>query len=490
MFYMKFANMYKNAVIIMLILPFSLIFSNCKKMVQVGPPVTSLANNNVYNSDATAIAVMTAVYSGMSSSNLASGSLTSTSLLSELSGDELSLFPGTQSYLQYYTNTLGSATAGGEFWNTNYPVVYITNSVIEGVTSSSALTPAISQQLLGEAEFMRALCYFYLVNLYGDVPLVVNTNYTINSTMARTPQIKVWQQIIADLRDAQNLLSTNYLDITLLHNTSIDRTRPCKWAATALLARAYLYTDSFPNAEAQATAIIDNSALYNLSGLDTVFLASELGNNEAIWQLQPVIANENTQDGLTFILPPSGPSAQGIPIYLSPFLMNSFESGDGRRNQWIDSVVVGPNTYYYPFKYKVNQPTSTITEYATVLRLAEQYLIRAEARAQQNNILGNNGAIADLNVIRTRAGLAGYSGATDQASVLSAILHERRVELFTEWGHRWFDLKRTGSADSIMGSPGGVCQEKGGNWNSDWQLYPIPLYDLQSDSKLEQNLGY
>ncbi len=127
-------------------------------------------------------------------------------------------------------------------------------------------------------------------------------------------------------------------------------------------------------------------------------------------------------------------------------------------------------------------PTS---EYIMVLRLGEQYLIRAEARAEQNNM---SGAIADLNVIRNRAGLFNYTGPSDLQSVLTAILHERQVELFTEWGHRWFDLKRTGSLNSLLGSPGNICQAKGGTWSPDWALLPIALGEIQTNSHLTQIL--
>src|SRR5438552_17436425 len=111
------------------------------------------------------------------------------------------------------------------------------------------------------------------------------------------------------------------------------------------------------------------------------------------------------------------------------------------------------------------------------LRLAEQYLIRAEARTQENNI---SSAQTDLNVIRSRAGL-GPVTASDKASLLAAILHERQVELFTEWGHRWFDIKRTGTVDATMTV---VTSQKGGTWNTNQQWYPIPQSELQNDVNL------
>ena len=178
--------------------------------------------------------------------------------------------------------------------------------------------------------------------------------------------------------------------------------------------------------------------------------------------------------------------ADGYPVYLSPSLLNSFETGDQRRINWVDSVTVSGITYYFPYKYKSATQGAPLTEYLMVLRLAEQYLIRAEAEAQLGN---GNGVINDLNMIRTRAGLAGYAGATDKASLLTAILHERQVELFTELGHRWLDLKRTGNIDAVMQSVTPL-KANGSPWQSYQQLYPVWLQDIQRDNNLVQNPGY
>ena len=165
--------------------------------------------------------------------------------------------------------------------------------------------------------------------------------------------------------------------------------------------------------------------------------------------------------------------------------MNSFEANDNRKviGKWVKSVTVNNITYYYPFKYKIGRVNVPASEYSMVLRLAEVFLIRAEARAQQNII---DGAKFDINLIRTRAGL-GNTTADDKASLLAAILHERQVELFTEWGHRWFDMKRSESLDAIM-TP--ICTQKGGTWMTTAQLYPIPTFELGLNSNLIQNPGY
>ena len=391
----------------------------------------------------------------------------------------------------YYTNSLFTSNTGSpgtEYWNSAYRFIYICNEAIEGLSASTSLTPAVQQQLLGEAKFTRAFLYFYLVNLYGSVPLATSSDYEVNARLSRSPVDTVYQQIVKDLNDAQGLLADNYMgpDVKTL---TPERVRPNKWAAMALLARVYLFKGDYPNAEAQATAVINHSSVYGLTTLDSVFLKN---SREAIWQLQPIFTGWNTEDAKVFIIPASGPSYGylGHPVYLSSDLLNSFEPGDQRSvpGNWIDSVSYAVSqterdTVYFPYKYKSATFGSPVTEYLMVLRLGEQYLIRAEARAH----LGEATAVDDLNAIRNRAGLPNYTGLTDQASLLAAILHERRVELFSEWGHRWLDLKRTNTVDAVMTA---ACAAKGGTWQSYQQWYPILASDIEKDQNLVQNTGY
>ena len=463
--------------------------TGCRKLVEVQGPATSLNSATVYSTDATAAAVLTGIYQAMSSNTFSEPGLTSMSFLPGLSSDELTLFStiSNTGFQLYYKNALSATVTSYriDFWTGIYHVIFTANSAIEGLNSSTSLTPAVRQQLLGEAEFIRAFCYFYLVNLYGDVPLALSSDYAANAVLARTPKAQVYQQIITDLKDAQSKLSSTWLDATLL-NTTTTRVRPTSWAATALLARTCLYTGDYTDAALQASSLISNSGLFGLSTLNNAFLIASSGNKEAIWQLQSVLLGYNTVDAETFILPSTGPSNPNFPVSLNSLLVNAFEPGDLRRTNWIDSVIVGGTIYYYAYKYKSATLNAPVTEYNMVLRLGEQYLIRAEAEANGAGS-GISAAIADLNTIRSRAGLPNYAGATDKASLLTAILHERQVELFTEWGHRWLDLKRTSGIDAVMSI---VTPLKGGTWSTDQQLYPIPYTEIQKDANLTQNSGY
>jgi hypothetical protein len=463
--------------------------TSCKKFVQISPPTTEIAATTVFSSNASAAAAMSGIYGNMMSngtSNLSSGS-GSISLQEGLAADELTDYSSSNPTLtQFYVDALTSSSSGSSnyyYWLEVYNEIYAANAVIEGLQNASAVSDSIRRQLTGEAKFMRAFLHFYATNLYGPVPIVTTTNYQVNNTIKRSPVPQVYQQIIEDLEDAQSDLSDNFVDGTGVATT--ERTRPNKGAASALLARAFLYTGQWDSAEFEASAVISNTAQYALTGLDSVFLANSM---ETIWQLDPVQPGYNTWDAVYFVLT-SPPGTGNVLVSLSPFILNAFESGDQRYVNWVGSYTSDSvNYFYYPYKYKIGSynPGQPVTEYTMVLRLAEQYLIRAEARANEGNILG---AQADLNIIRSRAGLS-PSSANDQTSILAAVLHERQVELFTEWGHRWFDLIRTNNISSVMGSPGNVCQAKGGTWNPDWELVPIPLSEIQVNPNLTQNLGY
>jgi starch-binding outer membrane protein, SusD/RagB family len=461
--------------------------SGCEKFLEVKAPTTSVNEGNVYSSDETAIAVLTNIYAGMSiGTDGGFAGQKSMSVLAGLSADELTLANTvTDERLNaYYRNQLRAGfdvSFGTDSWNYGLKTLFTCNAAIERVTGSSSLTPGVRTQLLGESKFMRALLYFYLVNYYADVPLLQTTNPNANTSLPRSPKQEVYEQIVADLKDAQSLLSNTFLDGTLL-TSSPERIRPTKWAATALLARTYLYMARYADAETEASRIIANSAQFSLVPIGDVFLKN---SSESIWQLQPVRLQRNTEDAFTFKIPSTGPNRDNNPVYLSAQQMDAFETGDARRKRggWVDSVISSGTTYFFPAKYKATN--GAITEYLTIFRLAEQYLIRAEARAQQNKI---EEARDDLNVIRTRAALFA-SAANDRSSLLSSILKERQVELFTELGQRWLDLKRIGIVDDVM-SVVTPLKANGAPWESYQQLYPILFLDIQKNPKLTQNPGY
>ncbi len=398
--------------------------------------------------------------------------------------------------LDYYHNSLASnesVSRGHEFWNSYYNLIFRCNSALEGLQGNSKLTSRIKDQLTGEALFIRSWLNFYLVNLYGSIPLPTSTDPEQTRLLVRTSVDQVYQAIIKDLLSARELLNDKYLNGRLTnYGVGLEqRVRPTKWAATALLARVYIYSEKWQLAEMESTRIIDNTALFNLDPIGFTFLK---GSKDAIWQIQPTSIGWNTTEGRRFNLS-AIPSGLGFEkqVQLSSYLLNAFEPDDQREDLWISSFGEPPNLSYFPYKYKEGEYNPNLLnldqmqEYSICLRLSEMYLIRAEARANEGNL---NGSIDDINKVRLRANLPLIEKVISSVSakeLLNAILHERQVELFCEWGHRWFDLKRVNKINEIMSK---VTPEKGGTWETEDQLLPIPFNDLLFNPRLTQNPGY
>lgn len=424
----------------------------------------------MFSNDQTAVAAVTGLYGQMMTTNLTlcNGAVT---LYAGLSADELQNTTANLDLDPFYTNSIPATNATGIYsrlWSQGYRFIYHANAALEGLGASKTLTDTLRKQLQGEMLLARALSYFYLVNLFGDVPLETTTDYRINSVMSRTPATSVYDQIVGDLTKAKNMLPVPY-------GTS-GRSRPNKWAAAALLARTYLYGKDWAKAESEADEVI-NAGLYSLTATTAIgntFLAT---SPETIWQLSPVSTSVYTGEGNAFV--PS--SATVKPTYmLTAGLLNSFEPGDLRKAAWVKTNVVSGQSYSYPYKYKVRTGVAPYTEQYIVLRLAEQFLIRAEARIQGGNL---SDAQADLNRLRNRAGLSN-TVASSRDVLLAAVEQERRVELFCEWGHRWMDMIRNGKADIVFAAA------KAPNWQSTDKLYPIPQQELDRNPALTQNPGY
>jgi hypothetical protein len=458
------------------ILFFYLLSFGCSKIVQIDPPVNTITTTQVFADSSDAGAAVAGLYSNTTYVSLGFGNGLLT-FYPGLSSDELLQFGAVN---ELSTNTL-LANNGytANLWNFGYSLLYQPNAIIAGLQASATLPPQVKNEFLGEAKWFRAYIDFYLVNLFGDIPLITTINYKSNALARQAGAAQVYDSILLDLKESKDLLPSDY------SAGGGERVRVNKFAAAALLARVYLYLDSFPSAEVQATSVINNSGLYSLDTLNGAFLAD---NPEAIlqWQNNSTV-NQNTYNATieALNLIPSDATSQPN-YYLTDQLLGAFENGDLRKTAWIDSTIYNGATYYYPYKYKVGptqmQPNGPVTEYYTVLRLAEQYLIRAEARAMQNNL---SGALDDLNMIRNRAGLDNLSSTLSQPQIIAAVAQERRVELFAEWGHRWFDLKRTKAVAATFST---IPYKS--RYQPYQQLYPIPPVELQFDPNLTQNPGY
>ncbi|WP_268223882.1 RagB/SusD family nutrient uptake outer membrane protein [Sinomicrobium oceani] len=438
----------------------------CSDFVDIEPPRNEIIRQSVFTDDASATSAVMGIFSEMANPNngFINGTSSSVYVLCGFSGDEF--IPNSTNV--FFDNTIlaDNSTVLNYLWKPAYSYIHYSNAVLEGIEGSTSLSEEVQRQLEGEAKVIRALSYFYLVNLFGDVPIITTTNFEINRVATRDPIEQVYQQIITDLQDAKELLAADY------SFSNGERVRPNKGVAEALLARIYLFTENWGDAESQATIVINDGKYHLSSDLNEVFLAN---SEEAIWQLKPVNIN-NTLEAQYF-MPSSGTNTPFASLTES--LLNTFEEGDMRFMDWVGDVTPITETFYFPFKYKIRDTSVPSSEYSMICRLAEQYLIRAEARARQGN---EKGALEDINKVRNRAGL-GDSSANTREEILDVIMQERRVELFSEGAHRWLDLKRTDRIDEVLGpiKP---------NWQPTDAFYPIPQKEREANPSLTQNEGY
>ncbi|GEP89122.1 glycan metabolism protein RagB [Chitinophaga terrae (ex Kim and Jung 2007)] len=474
----------------------------CKKLVTVPDPINTISTGQVFSSEKQANSAMVAIYSKMINGtdmtaigNIASNSFAAglSTILGGLSSDELYYYSGTanQSYYGVNTNklTIYNSDKPWAIWFSAYDAIYGANSVIEGLADAKGLKDSVRLALTGEAKFARAFSYFYLVNFFGEVPLALTVDFNQTAHLPRASKDQVYSQVLKDLKDAAATMPAAYPT-----GSATERTRPNKYAALAMLARVYLYMGDYNNAAASATEVINNAADYRLeTDPDNVFLT---GSREAIWQLQQALTDFTIKNATPegFVMRPVVLKVGIAQFCLTPSLLAAFEKDDLRFKKWTDSTDnslgtgTSPGVTYYPLKYKISSangvPGMPPQEYYMVLRLAEMYLIRAEAAA--NGAGGDGQAIADLNVIRKRAGLNDLPASLSKEQVLDAVAKERRTELFAEWGHRWFDLKRTNKMNAVL-SATPLKQP----WLGDYQaLYPVPVPEISVNHFLTQNPGY
>jgi hypothetical protein len=430
--------------------------AGCKKMVTADFPPNQLTYEKVFT-DSTSVSAASAnlfTLLGTVDANLVRNL--------GLYTDELKTTTVSASLTEFSSGSLTTLNSNIlSVWQNLYSTIYKANSIIEGLEKSSGLPSSVKSQALGQSKFVRGYCYLLLTELYGDVPLVLTTNVQENASAARSPLSVVLVQVVNDLSDASSLLPTAY-------PLNGEKTEANSYAAMAFLAKADLNTSKYQSAEASASAIINSGNYRLLADLNSIFTQN---NDEAILQLWNPNGSSTLNSVVTAGVPPNQVSSQ---------LLASFEANDLRRISWIGSTKVSGTSYYFPYKYKQKSPvTGPAAEYTTYMRLAEVYLIRAEARANLDKIPEG---LTDLNIVRTRAGLPNLT-ITSKPNLLSAILRERRIELLNENGSRLFDLNRYGLTDATL-------QPLKPLWKSGSKLFPIPQSEILTDPQLTQNNGY
>ena len=356
-------------------------------------------------------------------------------------------------------------------WTAIYNTINRANHVIAKVPAvqDPLLTTALKNQYVGEAKFIRALAYFDLARAWGGVQLFLEptTSLTNRPAIKRSTLEQTYDQVLADLTDAEQLLPDG-----------LNRIRATKRTVWALRARLHLYRKQWDKAEEYASKLISLSTDYTLvKPFKAWFADNVIGSAESIFELQYSAINpsairaqmQHPTNGGTYRYAPNDKFVQ---LLNDPLV-------SGGRSALISSVTQGGTTIWFGNLYY----RSNATDPAYVLRIAEMYLIRAEARAQQDKLTGVDGAISDLNKVRERADILPTT-ALGKEDILQAIENERRIEFAFE-AHRWFDLTRTGRAKAVLEALDPNTKV------SDHELvFPIPIVQLQLDPNLDPNPHY
>lgn len=340
----------------------------------------------------------------------------------------------------------------GPFYTALYKSILSANNVIDNSTDAIQV---------GEAKFLRALSYFKLVRVFGDVTvnLSPSPSTTDASILARQSASSVYSDvIIPDLNDAISALNNN-----------ASNGRASQMAAQALLGKVYVHMGDFQSASTHLAAVVNGASSAGVSLLSNFadIFVTDL-NDEVIFATQ-ISSSINDEYGFSEFWSWSGGLDTKSLQPLDADLIAAFDAspGDLRRSVTINESLLASPKF----------PQSGGPDYDWIeIRLADVILLYAEALNETNSTAA---ALTQLNRIRTRAGLTDSSAST-QAQVRQAIQDERRLELAFE-GHRWFDLTRTGTAQTELGL----------SFGDEYYLFPVPISEiLVSSGNISQNTGY
>lgn len=470
-------------------------FSSCSDFLEQNPQ-TDLSENDFYKTADDILSAVNGVYSSLQEGDIYGNWYVFGEIPSDNTRNQLSGSVTTQNeFDQFYIDTQNSMIAN--FWKAAYKVINRTNTVLGRIDGIEINTELANRYKL-ECKFIRALMYFNLVRVYGDVPLVLKEiSISESYDILREPKENVYNQIIADLKEAQ--------DLPVSYSTAEDG-RATQGAAKALLANVYMTLHKYAEAETILAEII-NSGRYsllentpgslNIDGYKNVFSPVNHNSKEGIFEIQFLkggygegsnyannFAPENSGTNVVAVSGTGGNNIPEMDIY------NAYEEGDLRRdfsmslgyydnrknNEWVESRYV---CKFMDVPYQNNDASNNYP----VIRYADVILMYAEA-------LNQNGKTAEackyLNMTRRRG--FGYQTTetspvdlqtTDKAQFALMVEQERRVELAFE-NHRWFDLIRTGRAVEVMRS-------KGFSLNETNLICPIPQKQIDVNPKLTQN---
>lgn len=468
---------------------FALLLSSCNDFLDLQPEYL-ISEDNFYETENDFETALIGVYA-------TTQELHNVTLLyaTELSTDnaEIQWTSPTSSEMEFdEANVTSINTLINDIWNVSYTAVAQANNLITRLEGSE-LDEAAKSRLTGEARFLRAYHYFNLVRLFGDLPLVTesfrNPAEVLSHDMGRKPVETIYQLVVDDLTMAEGLLA---------NASEPSKSRASVGAVRTLLGKVYLTRRDYPAAAEVLKEVIDQGVYSLQPDYQLLFTNGNDELPETIFEVKYRSGNVGEGNSFSSVLTPPRFDMAIFPgnmqgsgrIMPTADVANAYEPGDIRRSASVaDSVLLVDGTYaenIYGLKF-VDFTTGLVGDGGInfiVLRYADALLMYAEAL----NELGNTDeALFYLNLVRDRAELEPVTGAS-QDEFRRVVEDERRVEFLSE-GHRWFDLVRTGRAQTVINE---YFADKGLTFTLEDHelLMPVPQREIDIDPTLEQNVGY
>ncbi|WP_225309437.1 RagB/SusD family nutrient uptake outer membrane protein [Larkinella humicola] len=462
--------------------------TSCKEFLELQPQ-NQINDESFYRTAADFESSLLGVYSsfkGFHTGNL--------HYINELATDnaELQWLAPTAAEVEFDDNSVTAANATVlATWNVGLYTIARCNTILNRIKGAS-FDPVTRDRIIGETRFFRAWSYFYLVQLFGRVP-VADVEFRSPGNIAATdlslkPQEEVYKTILDDLISAESLMPASL---------NADKGRVSRGTVKTLLGKVYLTKKDYALAAAKLKEVIDEKqyALVpdykslvvkgNNNLVESIFeikfvSGSNLGNLYSV-QFTPALSN--------MLLFPNNQSGGGrmVPTLNS---FNAFEKADRRKAASVHDTItlLGGTKVYSRYGLKfvdfsaINVSDGNVTY--PVSRFSDVLLMYAEALNEQDKTAD---ALPYINQVRKRAGLADLTG-LDKPAVRLALEKERKVEFLFE-GQRWFDLVRTGRAIEVMNAH---FASKGISFKmtENELLLPIPLREIDLNPALTQNPGY
>jgi len=458
------------------LVPALMVASACTDLVL--EPHASVSNDAYFETIADFRAAVVGVYDIMSGAGYYGRSI---HLMSDIMGEDVKQNSSANRY-QEFADFEGQVVTGHDYetdlWEDGYIAINRANMIINSAESFDAPGGVAAEfnQILGEAYALRALAHFDMVKMYAQhytftadhshpgVPVVLESDIT--SLPARNTVGEVYEQVVDDFTQGINMMT----------QTRDGPYMMTKAAAQALMSRVYLYMENWSGVVSMADAVI-NSGKYSLldaAALITMFQTG--GTSEAIFEIQNTTADNRGSDSLGGMY-----RASGYGDYLpAKDLLNHIDPADARWGWFrLDAALAGIYASYRVDKW----PTQQNTDNVPVIRLAEVYLNRAEAKAR----LGQDGpAQADLNLVRQRSFPGAPNVTATGQALLDEIAIERRIELGYE-GHRIHDLMRNKEGVHRVDVTGDVADMP---YPCNFCILPIPQPETDTNTNMTQNAGY